>query len=94
MRFVAGVLTALLVSPAAQADEVLRNVDDILVVRFLRKIRIPAADFCRQMPAEFVPTFVAAARTVIRGNAQRAKLKQAVNTVLGSSLVEEEPYAR
>lgn len=41
---------------------------------------------------DFGPAFVAAARTVIQGNAQRAELKRAVNAALGSCLVEEKSY--
>lgn len=43
--------------------------------------------------AEFGPRFVELARSVYRLNDRRAALKRAINTALGSALVEEKSYA-
>jgi hypothetical protein len=43
---------------------------------------------------DFGPGFVALARSVYRENDERGRIKQAVNRVLRSTLVEEKQYAR
>jgi hypothetical protein len=43
--------------------------------------------------AEFGPQFVTLARSVYQLNDKRASLKRAINTTLGSRLVEEKSYA-
>ena len=43
---------------------------------------------------EFGPGFVALARSVYRENDERGRIKRAINTLLGSELVEEKQYSR
>ena len=42
---------------------------------------------------DFGPGFVALARSVYRENDERGRIKRALNTLLGSSLVEEKQYS-
>jgi hypothetical protein len=42
---------------------------------------------------EFGPEFVALARSVYRENDERGRIKRAINTLLGSGLVEEKLYS-
>jgi hypothetical protein len=42
---------------------------------------------------EFGPGFVALARSVYRENDERWRIKRAINTLLGSGLVEEKVYS-
>ena len=41
---------------------------------------------------DFGPDFVALARSVYRDNDERGRIKRAINTLLGSALVEEKQY--
>jgi len=43
---------------------------------------------------DFGPGFVALARSVYRENDERVRIKQAINVLLGSGLVEEKQYSR
>jgi hypothetical protein len=43
---------------------------------------------------DFGPGFVALARSVYRENDERVRIKQAINALLGSGLVEEKQYSR
>jgi hypothetical protein len=43
--------------------------------------------------ADFGPSFVALARSVYRENDERGRIKRAINTLLGSGLVEEKQYS-
>ena len=43
---------------------------------------------------DFGPHFIELARSVYRHNDRRAAIKHAINTLLGSPLVEEKSYAR
>jgi hypothetical protein len=43
---------------------------------------------------DFGPDFVALARSVYRENDERVRIKQAINVLLGSGLVEEKQYSR
>jgi hypothetical protein len=53
-------------------------------------------DRIREKDAEgdFGPAFVALARSVYRENDERGRIKRAINTLLGSTLVEEKQYSR
>jgi hypothetical protein len=42
---------------------------------------------------DFGPVFVALARSVYRENDERGRIKRAINTMLGSGLVEEKQYS-
>jgi hypothetical protein len=42
---------------------------------------------------DFGPEFVALARSVYRENDERGRIKRAINTLLGSALVEEKQYS-
>jgi hypothetical protein len=48
----------------------------------------------KERAGDFGPGFVALARSVYRENDERGRIKQAVNRVLRSTLVEEKQYAR
>ena len=52
-------------------------------------------DLIREKEAvgDFGPGFVALARAVYRENDERARIKRAINTLLGSGLVEEKLYS-
>jgi Family of unknown function (DUF6165) len=47
----------------------------------------------RDAAGDFGPTFVALARAVYRENDERGRIKQALNRLLGSLLVEEKQYS-
>ena len=47
----------------------------------------------RDAQADFGPGFVALARSVYRENDERGRIKRAINTLLGSGLVEEKQYS-
>jgi hypothetical protein len=47
----------------------------------------------KEATADFGPEFVALARSVYRENDERGRIKRAINTLLGSGLVEEKQYS-
>ena len=47
----------------------------------------------REAAGDFGPGFVALARSVYRENDERGRIKRAINTLLGSGLVEEKQYS-
>ena len=47
----------------------------------------------RDAEGDFGPAFVALARSVYRENDERGRIKRAINTLLGSGLVEEKQYS-
>jgi hypothetical protein len=55
--------------------------------------RIEDAIRARDAAGDFGPAFVALARAVYRENDERGRIKQALNRLLGSSLVEEKQYS-
>lgn len=46
----------------------------------------------KEANSDFGPAFVALARSVYRENDERGRIKRAINTLLGSGLVEEKQY--
>ena len=48
----------------------------------------------KEAAGDFGPGFVALARAVYLENDERGRIKRAINTVLGSALVEEKQYSR
>jgi hypothetical protein len=47
----------------------------------------------QEAKGDFGPEFVALARSVYRENDERGRIKRAINTLLGSGLVEEKQYS-
>ena len=47
----------------------------------------------KEAAGDFGPDFVALARSVYRENDERGRIKRAINTLLGSELVEEKQYS-
>jgi hypothetical protein len=47
----------------------------------------------QEAAGDFGPAFVALARSVYRENDERGRIKRAINTLLGSRLVEEKQYS-
>jgi hypothetical protein len=47
----------------------------------------------KEAQKDFGPAFVALARSVYRENDERGRIKRAINTLLGSGLVEEKQYS-
>ena len=47
----------------------------------------------KEAAGDFGPEFVALARSVYRENDERGRIKRAINTLLGSGLVEEKQYS-